>query len=392
MLALNLDTVTADLLRSVCDGKWPESISLEFKRDAPGTSDRDKQELLKDVCAFANAEGGDILFGIEEVEGTASGLAPITSERADALMRRISQTVEAGLEPRVLGVQMHRVDVASGYVLVLRIPPSFQGPHGIKVNTSRRFVMRSGTTKSDLTFEQLRMAFDRTASLAERARAFIARRNELLSLRKSPKPLILGPIRALHFVPIGALSGRQSIDLQALHGQPFTRLLESDWGGGSRIFNLDGLVVYPGGAPEHGHYGYVQAFRNGAFEAASLGGDPYQQCPTAPEKLVVWSQDMGKWFRERSSTILSLAKDFGLSGPAVVSFSMLHVGEYELQTDAFHRRRGFARPDRPHLIAPEVWIDNLESAKVDDFARPLLDTLWQGFGMERCMDYEQRTG
>ena len=189
----------------------------------------------------------------------------------------------------------------------------------------------------------------------------------------------------------GGLSGRQVIDLQPMHGKRFTWLLESDWGGGSRIFNLDGLVVYPGGAPEDGHYGYVQAFRNGVFEAASLGGDRYQQSPTAPEKLVVWSQDMGKWFRERSSTILSLAKDFGLSGPAVVSFSMLHVGEYELQTDAFHRRRGFARPDRPHLIAPEVWIDNLESAKVDDFARPLLDTLWQGFGMERCMDYDQRT-
>ena len=236
------------------------------------------------------------------------------------------------------------------------------------------------------------MAFDRTASLAERARAFIARRNDLLSLRKTPKPLVHGPIRALHFVPIGALSGRQSIDLQALHGQPFTRLLESDWGGGSRIFNMHGLVVYPGGTPEDGHYGYAQAFRSGAFEAASLGGSSYQQNPSAPEKLTVWSRDMSNWFRERSSTILSLAKDFGLSGPAVVSFSMLHVEEYELTTDAFSRRRAFAKPDRPHLIAPEVWIDNLESATVDSFARPLLDTLWQGFGMERCMDYDQSTG
>ena len=171
--------------------------------------------------------------------------------------------------------------------------------------------MRTGTTTSDLTFDQLRTAFDRTASLAERARAFTAQRIDALSHRKTPKPLIHGPIRALHFVPIGGLSGRQAIDLQALHGHPFTRLLESDWRGGSRVFNLDGLVVYPGAAPDDGHYGYAQAFRNGAFEAASLGGGSFQQHPSMLEKLIVWSLDMSKWFRERSATILSLAKDFG---------------------------------------------------------------------------------
>ena len=252
--------------------------------------------------------------------------------------------------------------------------------------------MRVGTNTSDLTFDQLRMAFDRTATLADRARSFIGQRVDLLIKRRSPKPLIHGPIRALHFVPIAGLAGRQAVDLQALHGQPFTRLLENDWGGGSRVFNLDGLVVYPGAGPDEDHCGYAQAFRNGAFEAASLGGGTYQQHQSAREKLIVWSLDMTKWFRERSSTILSLAKDYGLTGPAVISFSMLHVEEYELTIDAFFPRRGFAKPDRPHLVAPEVWIENLESARVDDFARPLLDTLWQGFGMERCFDYDPSTG
>jgi hypothetical protein len=226
MLATSFDSLTPSLIQSVCEGKWPESVSLEFKRDVPGTSDRDKHELLKDICALANSEGGDIVYGVDEIDGTASELAPISAEPADALMRRLAQTIEAGLEPRVLGIRMQRIDVAGGYVLVLRVPPSYQGPHGIKVNASRRFVMRTGTTTSDLTFDQLRMAFDRTATLADRARSFIAQRVELLTKRRSPIPLIHGPIRALHFVPISALAGRQAIDLQTLHGQPFTRLLE----------------------------------------------------------------------------------------------------------------------------------------------------------------------
>lgn len=392
MLASNFDSINASLLQSICDGKWSESVSVEFKRDAPGTSERDKHELLKDVCALANSEGGDLVFGINEEDGAASSLTPITAEPADALMRRITQTIEASVEPRILGIRMLRVEVTQGYVLILRVPQSYQGPHGIRVNTSRRFVMRSGTTTSDLTFDQLRTAFDRTASLADRTRAFIAQRAESLSLRKSPKLLIRGPIRALHFVPLGGLSGRQTIDLQALHSREFTRLLEDDWGGGSRIFNLDGLVVYPGGTSDDEHYGYVQSFRNGAFEAASLGGGSYQQHSSAPEKLVIWSADMSKWFRERSATILSLAKDSGFSGPAVVSFSIFHVEEYELTVDVLFQRRGQNKSDRNHLIAPEVWIENLESANVDDFVRPLLDTLWQGFGMTRCLDYDSDTG
>jgi hypothetical protein len=52
MLAQSLSSVSVSLLQSVCDGKWPESSTLEFKREAPGTSDRDKHELLKDVCAL----------------------------------------------------------------------------------------------------------------------------------------------------------------------------------------------------------------------------------------------------------------------------------------------------------------------------------------------------
>ena len=81
----------------------------------------------------------------------------------------------------------------------------------------------------------------------------------------------------------------------------------------------------------------------------------------------------------------------GLSGPAVISHSMLHVGEYQLSGNAFFSRQGQAKPDRQHLVAPEVWIEDLESASVDDVAHPLLDTLWQGFGIERRLDYDAGT-
>lgn len=44
----------------------PESRTLEYKRDLPDPKDRDsKREFLGDVTSFANAQGGDIVYGIE---------------------------------------------------------------------------------------------------------------------------------------------------------------------------------------------------------------------------------------------------------------------------------------------------------------------------------------
>lgn len=392
MLAPSFTALNASLITDVCSSRWSESVSLEFKRDPPGNSDKDKHELLKDIGAMTNADGGDIVFGINEANGVASDLSPISSETADALIRRIKQTVESGIEPRILGLQFMAIEVSGGYVLVVRVPASFLGPHTIKVNNNRRFVMRNGTSTSDMTFDQIRLAFDRTATLSEQARRVVQVRNELLKQRVTPKPLIIGPIKAVHFVPLNGIAGKQQPNLQAIYSTDYIKLLEHDWGGGSRVFNLDGVVVYPGGRPEEGHYGYAQVFRNGAIESASLGGSGYQRHPSEEEKFYVWSLDMTKYFRERTSTFIALAKEQGLSGPAIISFSLLHVTNYELGIDSMRMFRNSPKADRDHLIAPELWIDNLETANIDDVVRPLLDTLWQGFGVERCLDFDANTG
>jgi hypothetical protein len=274
MLPFNLEQLSEAVLRKLCEEHCPESNSLDFKRDLPGGSDKEKQELLKDVCSLANTEGGDLVFGIDEMEGAAGALTPITTELADAAKRRISQVLDAGLDPRVRGIQLHQINVTGGYVLVVRVPASYDGPHCLRVNNNlRRFVLRNGTSTTDMTFDQLRSAFDRTASLSESARTFIDRRVDLLVERNVPKLLLNGAIAVAHMVPIVGLSGRQTVNLRALHGSEFPRFSQSDWGGCSRTFNFDGLVIHPGPATDDGrHYGYVLVFRNGAMESVALAG------------------------------------------------------------------------------------------------------------------------
>jgi predicted HTH transcriptional regulator len=55
-----------DLERLIKD-EVKESLTLDYKRsDALAKEDRKRDELCKDVTAFANSAGGQLVFGIEE--------------------------------------------------------------------------------------------------------------------------------------------------------------------------------------------------------------------------------------------------------------------------------------------------------------------------------------
>ncbi|MHC5825146.1 MAG: AlbA family DNA-binding domain-containing protein, partial [Nostoc sp.] len=43
-----------------------ETRTLEYKEKLSGNSDDDKKEFLADISSFANASGGDIIYGIQE--------------------------------------------------------------------------------------------------------------------------------------------------------------------------------------------------------------------------------------------------------------------------------------------------------------------------------------
>jgi len=381
VLPVAADRLDSDLLRRICEERWSESQTLEFKVEVPAPSDRGSHEFLKDVCALANSAGGDILYGVEEADGVAVGFRPIR-EAIEPLMRRLGQLLDARLEPRLVGLVMKEVAVEEGYALVLRVPASFNGPHRFYFNGHSKFVVRSGTHTSELTYEQLRMAFDRTTTLGERARAFRQDRLELILAGKTWRPLRPGPTCVVHVVPLAAMSGRQSIDITAL-AAAYTPFMFQDWHGGSRSTNLDGLLVHPGGADQQGAMAYTQVFRIGAFEAVRHGG------ALITEERVVPSTVISSFIREALRRFLTGCNSLGIAGPAVAGAAFLGVSGYRFAIDRRWYDWQEATADREHLILPETWIESVdEPGDVDSVARPMLDVLWQCFGIDRCLEYD----
>ncbi len=400
MLPLSLASINEARLLELCESECSESQTLEFKRELPGKLDQEKHELCKDVVALANAEGGDLVYGIEEKDGVAGSIVGIITESADVAIRRINQVLDAGIEPRIHGLRIQQIAVSEGYVLILRVPASYDGPHCIRTNSNnkqqRRFVMRNGTMVSDMSYGQIRGAFDRTATLAEQARRFIATRRELIAKGETPVPLKAGPQLVVHLVPIAGLAGRMSVDLKPIYDKGYTEFIGVDWGGGSRSFNIDGLVVHTGLGGDNGEFGYNHIFRIGVLEGVQLGG-VIEENFHRNEKANVWPYQMSVFFYYSIIKFIKSVRLWGFSGPALLGVSIVNVKDYELEIgNSFRPSRHPKKSDRQHLVPSDVWIEDIETVDddglIDNVIRPLLDTLWQAFGVERCLDFDDKTG
>jgi ATP-dependent DNA helicase RecG len=96
-----------------------ETSTVQFKRTLEDTND-----LAKELCAFANTEGGIILFGVED-DGTISGLSPEeVRELTSKIANVASQVVREPIYPtsEVVAVNQTRV-------LVIRVAESAAKPH-----------------------------------------------------------------------------------------------------------------------------------------------------------------------------------------------------------------------------------------------------------------------
>src|SRR5439155_1272091 len=96
---LKLET-KADLQRLV-DDNIQESLTLDYKDSAAlAKDDRSRNELCKDVSAFANSAGGQIIYGIPEKNRKPQPLD--SGVPNDQITREwIEQVIDSQVQPRI---------------------------------------------------------------------------------------------------------------------------------------------------------------------------------------------------------------------------------------------------------------------------------------------------
>jgi hypothetical protein len=119
-----LDSITLDDLQALVDSAARETAVLEFKGELPfvptkghpETADRwiekgdrvgelARNEILAEIVAFANADGGTLILGMHETKDEprcAEDLVPLPN--CEALAKRLADAAEDIIEPRMAAI------------------------------------------------------------------------------------------------------------------------------------------------------------------------------------------------------------------------------------------------------------------------------------------------
>lgn len=383
LLGKNFDDIDATTIQSLIDASASESVHLDFKSETYGKSDDDKRELLKDITAFANTLGGHLVIGIEEKDGAASRLTPLSEIDIDQELQRLENIRLANIEPSIAGLRMKHIPMSSGSVIVINVPRSFNPPHRTTFKNSNRYYARHSSGAYELPLEELRLLFGEQRTIEERAKSFLGDR--LLRIQAHdgviPIPVSKG-VLVLQLVPLPDFGTGRRIDVSTMHARrDFFRPIASD-GNRSRI-NVDGYCSYMVGER---CYRYTQIFRNGTIEAVTASmfrerdGMRFFPSLALPERLV----------GALSRYMLGL-RALDATPPILVQISALGINGVHIGLGSAHDYDDAPPPfDRDVLQLPPSMISQYDDDGVyEPVIAEQMDFLWNAFDFERCFYFDE---
>ena len=137
-----------DKIKSYIENKVEENLNLDYK--AAGSlqrNDKKTNEISKDVSAFANSDGGTIIYGIQEDKinrHLPDSIDPI--DRKEISKEWLEQIIQSKIRPRIRGIKIHSVTVneeKNQVVYAVEIPQSNTAHQANDKKYYRRFNFNS---------------------------------------------------------------------------------------------------------------------------------------------------------------------------------------------------------------------------------------------------------
>ncbi len=153
---------------------WPlgkrESLTLEFKE---AEALKVPANVAREVVAFLNGKGGEIWIGVTEVDGVATEVEGIPDPRAQR--DRLQDVLVDLVEPSpTIGSEVE-IDVAPfpgdplRALLRVVVQPGRRGPYALLRQTSRAYLVRTGSRLRPMTREEVALGFREAATDEEMA-------------------------------------------------------------------------------------------------------------------------------------------------------------------------------------------------------------------------------
>lgn len=384
MIGKPIDEISEQDLQTLVENKVIERKTLEYKQALPRNSDKEKKEFLADVSSFANASGGDLIFGIAEDKKTGKprSLDGLDNENIAQEILRFDNIIRTGIQPRLPSVTISPpISLKNSKVaLIIRVLKSWISPHRVTFGGHDKFYSRSSNGKYHMDVVELRTAFTLSETITERIRNFRLDRISKILSDETPVPLSNNAKIVLHLVPIISFTPAQSYDLSEISANPGKMPPITGWNNSKH--NFDGFLTYSND-PQGVSRSYTQLFRNGIIEAI----DAYTlrlrvNRPTIP------SISFEKKLIDALTSYLSILKILNVEPPAFIFLTLLSVKGFSMGIDpAKYILDDVHTIDRDILQLPEVVMENYDE-KPERVLKPCFDSIWNACGFRKDFYYD----
>jgi schlafen family protein len=382
MLPKQLSIVAEADLQALVEAQARESRWLEYKRDwTSKDGNLDIGELVADVSSFANATGGDLVYGIRAEDGIPREVVGLKGFTLEKQQLRAEQLLASWVKPRLLGVEYHGVPLKSGdMALVIRVPRSAVGLHMVMFENKNRVYSRNSAGKYAMDIDEITRAIQAKGTRDQKIEAFRSERIRALVSGKVEVPLASRYVTLVHVQPLAELASYspEAVLTSLLMKLPLLGDISSK---GDEITldsciikatNNDGMV-----------YSYAQLFRDGSMEAVrcSVGGERSKMVSPGYEAMV------RSWLVE----VLPVLRDLGIDVPLQVGVSHANVMGFTM-AESPERSMAYLNDLRtigvPTLVVRSELLDRTDADSVDRLLRSQFNQVWNAFGRARSPNFD----
>ena len=122
------ESITLEEIRKLVDEKIAEDRNLDFKERPYDASDRGRAEVIKDITAFLNADGGYLIIGISE-DGSRRADHFVSVTDPESVRRSILDRCLQCIDPRPPHLNIACKTVDENRVVIIHVPESDRKPH-----------------------------------------------------------------------------------------------------------------------------------------------------------------------------------------------------------------------------------------------------------------------
>ena len=322
------------------------------------------------MTAFANAQGGDIIYGLNEANGAAADLLGVEIDDPDAAILRLEGKLQTGVEPRLIGVRIAWVPLANGRgALVLRIPGSLSAPHRVTYKGGARFFGRNSRGKYELDVHDLRHAFTDAAQLPQQFRQLHAEAIAASQGADMPFAIEEAPIAVISVAPLGLFREERRIAVTRENAVVPVRV-----GAFSALDTIDGVLVHAPVGDNRRVSAYALTHRTGRTDSAFViggvrrnNGEDWRNC---------WPATFEQGLQAMTNATQMQLRQHGIEGPWVILVSVYGAKGFRMILgDGYPTALAF----RNNVLLGQHIVERIDKETL----MPIAEAFWLLFGVHR---------